>query len=139
MTCRADIAVTWLAHMRQTPGLGRKPATPAAADSCAARLAAMGLGVGGRDAGNISSSGGGGEVRLVPAAATARVTAATLSRRILYDSMAKQLDSAPLQVGGHLPAYWFFCTCRRALLCCARAHVILSACLTFVQLGTRLW
>ncbi len=39
------------------------------------------------------------QVRLVPAAATARVTGATLSRRILYEAMARQLDAALLQVG----------------------------------------
>jgi hypothetical protein len=41
-------------------------------------------------------------VRLVPAAATLHVTAATVSRRQLYASMSKQLDTAPLQVGEHV-------------------------------------
>lgn len=85
-------AVTWAAHWRRTPATSRGAAS--SRDTCVARLAALGLAPAAADGGT-----GGSEVRLVPAAATAHVTAATVSRRILYDSMAKQLDASPLAVG----------------------------------------
>jgi hypothetical protein len=62
------------------------------AGMCTARLAALGIAP-------PASGSTNAEVRLVPAAATAHVTAATVSRRQLYASMAQQLDVAPLQVG----------------------------------------
>jgi hypothetical protein len=82
-------AVLWTWHARRAANQQTSPA-----ESCTARLAALGIAL-------PASSSSNAEVRLVPAAATAHVTAATVSRRQLYTSMSKQLDGMPLQVGEH--------------------------------------
>lgn len=84
-TCNAG---TWALHFHKATVTQEQHA-----DTCAARLAALGL------APPASSHSGSNTLRLVPAAATVHITAATISRRILYDSMSKQLDGSPLQVG----------------------------------------
>lgn len=80
-------AVLWTWHARRAENRQTSPA-----ESCTARLAALGIAM-------PASSSSNAEVRLVPAAATAHVTAATASRRQLYASMSKQLNGMPLQVG----------------------------------------